>query len=111
MPCYTAQTMSVEFQAENTDLLLEALREMKIKYRQHGMQLHLYGGSIVLDLQNQQAQLTGSDTTQLQKQLNKIKQGYSLQAIKTRCAKHHWLHDAAKATAGLFSGTMMKRRA
>lgn len=103
MPCYTVQTMSVEFQAKHADLLTDAIKALGWGLRQRGNTYYVDtpNGAIAIDLDRQQAELRPEQ----QDRLNELKRAYSTQAIKRVAALKKWQVVARSATTGV----MMKR--
>jgi len=102
MPCYTVQTMSVAFKAQNEDLLIAALNELDWKFQKIGRKISILGQGIVLDLATEQAVLTGAGLQVAQDNLNQLKRAYAMEAVKQLTRKQHWSIKlkAGSATAG-----------
>lgn len=96
MPCYTVQTMSVSFKAQNEDMLVAALNGHQDtrtwSFRKVGKMIEVQtnNGSITLDLAAETASLRGQDTSKLQADLNELKRAYSMEAVKVIARRQHW---------------------
>jgi hypothetical protein len=91
MPCYTVQTMSVTFKAQNAELLLEAVKSLGLRFTA-GRKINITtrSGRIIIDLDAETAELSGSSTTLVQNDLNELKRAYSMEALKVIARKQHW---------------------
>lgn len=104
MPCYEVQTMSVEFTAQHRDLLDKAIGALKwnVVVESAG-RLVLQNGMIVLDLNNNTAQVTNG----WQRQLNELKRAYSQQCIDRVARLNAWTKRTEKQQSAL-KGTFVK---
>jgi hypothetical protein len=85
MPCYEVRLVSVEFKAAHRDLLLQALKEQRLSYREVGNLIRVEGGiDIDLDAQNVQC------PERLRGLVNGIKQKYSEVVLKKVAEKKKW---------------------
>jgi len=86
MPCWEVRLLSVEFHAENRDLLEEALRARGLTYRENVPGVLSLSNGMELDLNR------GTATVQdyQQRELNQLKQAYSVAAIKKVAARNQW---------------------
>jgi hypothetical protein len=107
MPCYTAQTMSVSFKAQNIDLLLEALKNWQFRRVGQIIRINTTGGEIDIDLASETATLRGANTTVLQSELNALKRAYSMEAIKVMTKKQHWTLKIQSTNK--MAGTLLRR--
>ena len=85
MPCYTIQTLSVEFKAKHTDLLIEAAKSLGMKVEARGDTISIDYGTIVVNLVTQQAKYSN------QSDLNQLKVAYSTKAVEKVAQKRKWL--------------------
>jgi len=90
MPCWTVQTMSVEFQAKHKDLLEKAILKLgwQLKYIDNGKSIVVGepSTSFTIDLANKKATILSSQ----QSQLNRLKQAYSQQAVQKVAQLNKW---------------------
>jgi hypothetical protein len=106
MPCYEVRTISVEFKAENRNLLDAAARSIGLNdLRNVGngrleMGPH-FGAYITLDLTNGRAEVRDG----YQSLLNELKRAYSREAIKAAAKQVNW---ACKMTGNQATITKMK---
>lgn len=107
MPCYSVQKMSVVFKAENEEVLKAAFLTLNWPYRKVGNKVKI-DDDIVLDLEAEQATLTGSNSrmTVIQDRLNLLKRTYSMESIK-KAAGRNWSVKMSKTTKD--AGVMMRR--
>ena len=86
MPCYEVRTMSVEFKAENRQLLNQAIKAMNVLAMDDNEGLRLWGGAVVLNLK------AGTATVRegYQDQLNALKRQYSKECVKAAAKKMQW---------------------
>lgn len=107
MPCYTVQKMSVVFKAEHEEVLKAAFQTLNWPYRKVGNKVNL-DGDIVLDLEAEQAILTGSNSrmTVIQDRLNLLKRTYAMESIK-KAAGRIWSVKMSKTVKD--AGVMMRR--
>lgn len=85
MPCYTMQTMSVEFKAESRELLIKALKSLGWGFNEAAHSLYLDNG-IVLNLHTGRATIASYQ----QSKLNELKRAYSYQALQRVAQKGRW---------------------
>ena len=87
MPCYEVRTMSVEFKAENRQLLDAAIRNSNILVtgKNEGVIEFAYG-KIVLNTNTGIAEVQD----RYQSKLNEIKRNYSKECIKAAAKKMQW---------------------
>lgn len=87
MPCYEVRTLSVEFKADNRQLLDTAIKTTGMMIWQHDADvINLEYGSIILDL------TTGTAKVQdgYQDKLNELKRAYSKECVKAAAKKAAW---------------------
>ena len=87
MPCYTIQTLSVEFKAKHTDLLIEAAKSLGLNCEIMGSSVSIDYGSIKLNLETQQAEYKSYS----QATMDKLKVAYSTKAVEKVAQKRKWL--------------------
>lgn len=87
MPCYTVQTLSVEFKAKHTDLLLEAAESLGLNCEIKGHIASIDYGAIKINLETQQAEYKSYH----QNTLNNLKVAYSTKAVEKVAQKRKWL--------------------
>jgi len=90
MACYTVQLTTVEFKAQHADLLKQALTSLQLQFTERTTATHIIkivGSYLTIDLTNQQV-VCERDETSL---VNRIKQQYSLEAIKLAATKNKWI--------------------
>jgi hypothetical protein len=104
MPYYQVRTMSVEFKAENRDLLDAALKALGWKvYEQFSGQLIVGNGEIKINLKTGMAEVqVGS-----QAKLNELKRAYSRQSINAAAKKAGWQVSSSLGVST--SGKLIKR--
>lgn len=88
MPCYEVRTMSVEFKAENRQLLDAAIRNsniLMVTRKDQGIIEFAYG-KIVLNTSTGVAQVQDG----YQEKLNELKRAYSKECIKAAAKKMQW---------------------
>ena len=90
MPCYEVRLVSVEFKAAHRDLLLQALKELGLSYREDENTIYV-GGGIQIDLARQQVRCA-SERRDL---VNQIKQQYSAVVLKRVAEKKKWSVSAS----------------
>ena len=92
MPCYEVQRISVEFHAENKELLMKALKSLGWKHeiRTDG-KVSIDYNTIVLDLEKGKAEMESYQ----QDRLNQLKRAYSQQAIAAACKQNLWMNKTA----------------
>jgi hypothetical protein len=97
MPCYSVQTMSVEFVASNRDLLKKALQTLGWRFDEDGDRIELPVQSITLDLLNRKAEVPAY----AQGFLNQLKRTYSLMAVTLAAQSKGWqMRQGSDATGG-----------
>lgn len=112
MPCWTVQTMSVQFRSEHLDLLEEALKAEGLRYEVNAEKtvVTINEGNdwsqIKLDLVAGEAKLR----SQLQPVLNSLKKAYSMKAVEKLAAKNRWKLnvDAKNKSKGTFQRTFLR---
>ena len=87
MPCYEVNLMSVSFNVQSKDLLLEALRSLELTHVVHGERIVVTGGRLDIDLKQGRVQLDRSEYNLL----NKIKRQYSREVVKVVAQKKKWI--------------------
>lgn len=85
MPCWTVDTISVDFQAKYIDLILEAARSIGLTPYVEGQTI-LMNDLLYIDLNNQTAKVADNDY----RTLNKLKRAYSKAVIETVAKKKRW---------------------
>ncbi len=95
MPCYSVRTISVEFHAENVDLLKKALLSLGFSTRSGSNSLNVYDKSnrvTTIDFSN--SQISSKDSFYNEKNLtnfaNQIKRAYSLEVINKVASAGKW---------------------
>lgn len=104
MPCYQIRTMSVEFKADNRDLLDAALAALGWKvFEQFSGQLIVGNGEIKINLK------AGIAEVQIgaQSKLNELKRAYARQSINAAAKKAGWQVSSSLGVAT--SGKLIKR--
>lgn len=86
MPCYQINTLSVEIQAADRDLLKRALKKLGLDYRELKTGLDVYCGLGTIQIRKDKATLV----PQLQDTLNEIKRAYSMEVIEEGAAAYSW---------------------
>jgi len=96
MPCWEVRTMSVEFNAENRDMLDRAIAAVGETAIWTGSIVSLYGGAIQIDTESKSARVRDG----YQNNLNELKRSYSREAVKTAAARAKWAvkFDGNRAT-------------
>jgi hypothetical protein len=98
-------TFTVEFKADNRDMLEEALKATGLNYTRYGSRFTVYssGGTINLG-EGTEASLRGNNTRGLTADLNAIKRAYSGQILQKAAKKNRWVTKFTdeKKTKGLF---------
>jgi len=103
MPCYEVRTMSVEFQAQNLDVLNEAIeqsqlfRSLSSAEAMRDGKISLHDGNIVLDLENKTAQVTEG----YQDRLNELKRAYSSAALDKVAKMNFWNRKSNSSRSGV----------
>lgn len=89
MSCYTVQLTTVEFKAQHAELLKKALNELGLKFshNERTNRISIIGSYLTIDLAAQQVRCERNETSLV----NRIKQQYSLEAIKLASAKNKWV--------------------
>jgi len=92
MPCWEVRTVSVEFKADNRKLVHAAAESlgMRVEEQSDGtiwLNAGEFPGSIKLDLERGQAEVRSG----YQRHLNKLKQAYSRECVKTAAKKAGWV--------------------
>lgn len=91
MPCFTVNTITVEFKAENRGLLDSALKKLGLDVFGDEGGLDIIGTSIRLNLQSGTAQFSENERGMV----NRIKRAYSQEVISLACRQRGWLNKAA----------------
>jgi hypothetical protein len=99
--------MSVVFKAENEEVLKAAFLTLNWPYRKVGNKVKL-DNDIMLDLEAEQATLTGSSSrlSVIQDRLNLLKRTYSMESIK-KVAGRNWSVKMSKSAKD--AGVLMRR--
>lgn len=92
MPCWEVRNMSVEFRAENLELLKRALDAVGLAYSVNDQTVT--AGRIVLDLAAGKATFP----SYAQATVNKLKQAYSVEAVKAAAKAKGWSVKAQSPT-------------
>jgi phage host-nuclease inhibitor protein Gam len=92
--------MEISFQMKHAELALEAVKEVDQFASQVGNTIRMFQGSIVLNLNDQTAQVSDG----WQPQLNQVKQAYSQKAISLVAKKNRWakVTDKTNQNQGIF---------
>ncbi len=99
MPCWEVRTMSVDFKADNQDLLTAAMQSLgwtAIELRPGVWQVDRLGGQI--DLAAGRATIAEGR----QSELNQLKRAYSRKAVEQVAKKNRWRLSAKNETEGVF---------
>jgi|GEM_PF-3021802 len=104
MPCWTINTVSVEFSAKHVDLILKAAKSIGLSsyYNRESQTIYL-DDQIVINLANRTAQVINDNFDML----NKLKRAYSATVIKIVAKKKKW---AVQMVGGNGSNKMRIRR-
>lgn len=87
MPCYEVRTVSVEFRAENRNLLDRAIKSLGWHAQElQDKRLDVQFGQIKFDLVAGKAEVLEG----CQGKLNELKQAYSREAVKAAAKKCQW---------------------
>lgn len=87
MPCYEVRTVSVEFKADNRQLLDAAIKATGMMIWQHDTDvINLEYGSVILDLTTGTAKIQDG----YQDKLNELKRAYSKECVKAAAKKAAW---------------------
>ena len=87
MPCYEVRTVSVEFKAENRQLLDAAIKATGMRIWKHDADVvNLEYGKIILDLKAGTARIEDG----CQDRLNELKRAYSKECVKAAAKKTAW---------------------
>jgi hypothetical protein len=89
MPCYTVQTLSVEFQLKHADMLMKAAKTLGINARLVGNYLTL-DYDIQIDLKRGQASYRERNKQKATETLNLLKKQYSIEAISVAATRSGW---------------------
>ena len=98
MPCYEVRTMSVEFQAQNLNVLNDAIEQsqLSVEVMRDG-KISLHDGNIVLDLETKTAQVTKG----YQDRLNELKRAYSSAALDKVAKMNFWNRKSNSSRSGV----------
>jgi len=107
MPCYEIRLTTVEFKAEHKDLLIEALKGLKL---QHTVRPN---GEIWVDNRNIRLDLTAGKATMAegsgnQNTLNAMKRSYTAQAVNKYAKLQGWVNQAKPGQQLTVSGQLIK---
>jgi len=98
MPCYEVRTMSVEFQAQNLNVLNDAIKQLQLSAEvMSDGNISLHDGNIVLDLKNKTAQVTEG----YQDRLNQLKRAYSSAALDKVAKMNFWNRKSNSGRSGV----------
>lgn len=86
MPCYSVNTLSVEIQAADRELLKRALKKLGLSYRELRSGLDVYSTLGTINIRNDKATLI----PRLQSTLNDIKRAYSVEVIEQGAEDYNW---------------------
>jgi hypothetical protein len=86
MPCYEMRTVSVEFKAENLNLLKAAAESINRSFEKLQSKNAVMIGGMFIDLDEGEAEIRASQ----QNELNALKRAYSKQCIKAAAKKAQW---------------------
>lgn len=89
MPCYTVQTVSVEFTMKHKDRVFDAARQLGLNVRHRAGSNLAFVGEVQIDFFRQKAHYDESDTTAAE-QVNLLRKQYSINAIKDAATKAGW---------------------
>jgi hypothetical protein len=90
MPCYEVRLTTVEFKAEHKDLLMDAIKSLKLNAEiLADGRISLHYGAIVLDLKAGQAQVQDG----YQAGLNNLKRAYTAQAVSKFAKLQGWVNQ------------------
>jgi len=98
MPCYEVRTMSVEFQAQNLNVLNDAIEQSQLSAEvMSDGKISLHNGNIVLDLETKTAQVTEG----YQDRLNELKRAYSSVALDKVAKMNFWNRKSNSSRSGV----------
>lgn len=86
MPCYSVNLLSVKIEAADRDLLEKALKRLKLTFTRQKDNFYITYGNANISIEADRARLP----TQLQNNLNEIKQAYSMEVIETAAETFSW---------------------
>jgi hypothetical protein len=86
MPCWQVQTVSVEFQVKHLDLLAKAAASLGYDYSRVGNLITLTAPRDTININLSASTATASN----QQAVNKLKQAYSLEALKVASKLGGW---------------------
>jgi hypothetical protein len=90
MPCYEIRLTTVEFKAEHKDLLMDAIKGLKLNAEiMSDGKISLHYGAIILDLKAGQAQVMDG----YQDRLNGLKRAYTAQAVNKFSKLQGWVNQ------------------
>lgn len=90
MPCYQVNLMSVEFLAENLDLLEKAVRAEGGTFQRYGdsVEIRLHGRSLTYDIKGQK--MITEQYGNVSSEINALKRAYSREVVQKAAKKNHW---------------------
>ena len=99
MPCWTVQTMSVEFHVEHADLLAEALKKIGMVVARSANVFTVEAGpsTITIDLNTGRAEVPTGE----QGRLNAIRRAYSREAINRVARRNLWSNKTTSDKSGV----------
>jgi len=97
MPCWEVRTISVEFKAENRDLLEDAVKSLGWSFRKLGNGVYQVN-DMTLDLNQGKAEIG----TNQQSNLNRLKVAYSQAAVRKVAKQKGWQCKFDAPTKGKF---------
>ena len=89
MPCYTVQTLSVEFTAKHADMLAKAAKSLGMRVNSYSNYI-IIDNYITIDLREGAASYRERDRSRASEQLNLLKRQYSIEAISTAATRTGW---------------------
>ena len=94
MPCYTVNTMSVEFKAENRELLLESLKNLNATLfdskDSNYIRFYFDKANMMINLKTNKIEAAGYAQSSFFDAVNKIKRSYARTVITTMAKKKKW---------------------
>lgn len=93
MPCYTVRLISVEFKAQNENILQAAADLLDWRFIKYGNRITVGPVTVYLDKQKAEAKD--------QADINALKVAYSQAAVKVAARSKGWTLDQWKTTAGI----------
>ena len=87
MPCWKVRQVTVEFKAQNVDMLEQALKASQMTYKRNGNYFTIYNGIVNIDVDAQAVSYSAGNESFV----NRIKVAYSTEVVKAVAAKKNWI--------------------